>query len=101
MPQYLCQRCSHYLATTHMTIVTAGVPSEYHICAPCHQAEEGTVAKKCPSCGITLAEIKKRGRFGCGLDYTVFFEDVLPLIADYHGASQHVGKNPGGNLFSA
>ncbi len=49
---------------------------------------------QCPSCGITFAEFRQGGRFGCPYDYVCFEDSIEPLLVNIHGARQHLGKHP-------
>jgi protein arginine kinase activator len=51
--------------------------------------------KKCPKCGITLAEFRKRGRLGCPYDYEAFAEELGSLLQKIHGKREHRGRGPG------
>jgi len=48
----------------------------------------------CPVCGITFYEFRSAGRLGCPHDYVCFEEEVLPLIVNIHGETEHTGKRP-------
>ncbi len=49
----------------------------------------------CPICGLSWAQFKQGGIFGCSHDYTQFEARVLPLLKRaQEGAHQHVGKVP-------
>lgn len=50
--------------------------------------------KKCPKCGITLAEFRKRGRLGCPHDYEAFAEELGSLLLKIHGSKEHRGRGP-------
>ena len=50
--------------------------------------------KKCPKCGITLAEFRKRGRLGCPHDYEAFAEELGSLLVKIHGSKEHRGRGP-------
>jgi protein arginine kinase activator len=50
--------------------------------------------KKCPKCGITLAEFRKRGRLGCPHDYEAFGEELGSLLEKIHGSREHRGRSP-------
>ena len=50
--------------------------------------------KKCPKCGITLGEFRKRGRLGCPHDYEAFADELGPLLEKIHGSQQHRGRAP-------
>jgi protein-arginine kinase activator protein McsA len=49
---------------------------------------------KCPSCGITFAEIQQTGRMGCPYCYTHFKEQMDLACQGIHGSNQHCGKKP-------
>jgi protein arginine kinase activator len=50
--------------------------------------------QSCPVCGITFYEFRNKGRLGCPHDYTCFEKELMPLIANIHGETEHVGKTP-------
>ncbi len=50
--------------------------------------------KACPVCGITFYEFRSKGRLGCPHDYTFFEQELMPLLANIHGETEHVGKTP-------
>lgn len=50
--------------------------------------------KKCPVCGISFAEFRQAGRFGCAYDYVCFKPDIEPLLVNIHGSPTHKGKRP-------
>ena len=49
---------------------------------------------KCPECGISFADFKKKGRCGCANDYTVFKRNLAPVLEKIHGSSKYIGKVP-------
>ena len=51
---------------------------------------------RCPECGISFAEFREKGRFGCPGDYAVFRDQLMPLIENIHDATRHAGKVPAG-----
>jgi protein arginine kinase activator len=48
----------------------------------------------CPSCGISFKEFRSQGRLGCPNDYIAFQDELLPLLENIHGETQHAGKVP-------
>lgn len=50
----------------------------------------------CPDCGMTLAEFKQKGRFGCPRDYEVFAAHLDPLFERIHDITppRHKGRRP-------
>lgn len=121
MPPNLCQSCQQNPATIHYTeIKDATKQRELHLCEACAQSQgvsTGPVlaalppmlaslvkppkgsqapAPRCPSCGISFAEFREKGRLGCPNDYEVFREHLDPLLEKIHGASEHKGRLPRG-----
>jgi protein arginine kinase activator len=50
--------------------------------------------KSCEMCGITFFDFRNQGRLGCPHDYVRFEAELEPLIANIHGATEHVGRVP-------
>lgn len=48
----------------------------------------------CPACGLSFADFKGSGRFGCWRDYEHFRKDIVPLLEKIHGSAQHRGRVP-------
>ena len=114
-----CSKCSK-TATLHITEIRKGVVQEVHLCESCAQVylssnapnddselelheEEGDESERemgdldalvCPSCGISFREFRSQGRLGCPHDYIAFEKELLPLLENIHGATQHTGKFP-------
>lgn len=114
-----CSRCNKP-ATLHITELRQGTVQALHLCEACAQeylnnatideTEPESVLQKfgeyedddsdaleelvCPSCGITFREFRRQGRLGCPHDYVAFEEELLPLLENIHGETQHVGKFP-------
>lgn len=53
---------------------------------------EGPTGGRCPSCGMTAAQLRQSGRLGCGACYAHFDEHLRGLLRRLHGATKHVGK---------
>ena len=116
-----CSRCSKS-ATLHITEIQKGVVQELHLCESCAHdylsAPQGnslsdveSLAEKiaeaageqeleeldhlvCPNCGITFREFRSQGRLGCPHDYIAFNRELMPLLENIHGETQHAGKFP-------
>jgi len=100
-----------------------GVVHELHLCETCYQEylefsespEETSITEEspeiaielssdqtleeldkssCPNCGITFREFRSQGRLGCPHDYNEFENELLPLLENIHGETQHCGKLP-------
>ena len=60
-----------------------------------HSGLQKDLGQACDACGITWAEFRQGGLFGCANDYGVFEKDLTPLLERAHeGATHHVGKVP-------
>jgi len=91
---HLCEGCAkEYLSTSE-----AGGPATDTAVAdaPGSPGESGDSSEvdqqTCPSCGITFKEFRSQGRLGCPHDYIAFQSELLPLLENIHGETQHVGK---------
>jgi protein arginine kinase activator len=49
---------------------------------------------KCPACGFEYSSFKKSGRLGCSECYVAFETQLVPLLRQLHGSTQHQGKSP-------
>lgn len=116
-----CDNCNK-TATVHLTEIRNGKKIEKHLCEQCAAQNEGVPSLvkghtpinelltnfvmahsglqkemniTCEQCGVTWAEFRNSGLFGCEHDYDVFEKDLLPLLQRAHeGATHHVGKVP-------
>jgi len=114
-----CDNCNKQ-ATVHLTEIRNGKKIEKHLCEQCAAQNEGLPVKShtpinelltnfvlahsglqkesgtaCDSCGISWAEFRQSGLFGCPGDYNIFEKDLTPLLQRAHeGATHHVGKVP-------
>jgi|SRR5262245_19219317 len=121
-----CDRCDNP-ATVHLTEIKGGSKTERHLCESCARALHVPQASKelqkllksfepaqslaqlatkeltraCPECGITWAEFRQHGRFGCARDYEIFGEEIERLLKRIHGSSTYSGKMPGGGSVEA
>jgi len=114
-----CEKCKKGSATYHLTSIENGQKKEAHLCEACAKSvgvgfsldfslsgllgtsppkassKEGKVSKsKCPECGMTIEEFKKKRRIGCANDYELFKDELTELLQKIHGSSRHIGKTP-------
>lgn len=118
-----CQTCDNP-ATVHLTEIVGKQKRELHLCEGCARARGlvpeqpgGSMnlkallslltggapaagpaaarrAEHCAVCGLTLAEFKASGRFGCEHDYEALRAAVEPLLERVHRGTAHHGKAP-------
>ena len=53
---------------------------------------EPAAGGRCPSCGLTPAQLKQTGRLGCAACYSHYEQHLRTLLRRLHGGTQHVGK---------
>ena len=113
-----CDSCGKREASIQLTQVENNEMKILHLCEPCavERGVETTAHKtnaplvdflaqigrgvgegqqptgKCPSCGLTLSQLRQTGRLGCGVCYTHFDEHLRSLLRRLHGGTKHVGK---------
>jgi len=93
---HLCESCAQeYLSNSSMT--ESPEPSD-QLAAQLSQLDEEELQEYedlvCPNCGMTFREFRQQGRLGCPHDYVAFEDELMPLLENIHGETQHVGKVP-------
>lgn len=116
-----CHRCPK-VATLHITEIVKGAAHELHLCEECAQqylnrppeeaeaTESGGALIKpgseadeqleeldklvCPTCQLTFRDFRGQGRLGCAHCYIAFHDELVPLLENIHGETQHCGKFP-------
>jgi protein arginine kinase activator len=118
----VCDICKKTEATVHLTQIVDGKMLKVDMCEACSKAKgvqdsapfslaellagfaapvpaEETQAEgpgvQCPACGMTQADFKKMGRFGCAQCWVAFEEGLGPMLKAMHKGDRHVGKVPG------
>ncbi len=56
--------------------------------------KDGEDRKTCLNCGISLKDVKKKGKVGCPQCYSEFAEIMMPLLKTIHGSTEYRGKVP-------
>lgn len=111
----LCSKCHKNEASVYFKQNINGEVREYALCSECAaEAELGftplnlfgsmftqvkpkTVHKRCTLCSSTFDEIKKKGKVGCAECYSVFSEELKPMIESIHRGAKHNGRAPEGH----
>ena len=108
-----CSLCDE-VATVHLTQIINNQIQKIDLCESCAQKKgvtdsEGfsiaemlsnadyspnTLQQNCQSCGLTLSEFRKSGRFGCATCYTSFESILEPILSEMHIGKHHIGKLP-------
>lgn len=118
----LCQVCNKKDATVHYTKIINGEIEELHMCDECakdnnefefdstfsfHKLLTGLIDSLqgetkgeeigefiCPFCGLSYAQFRQTGKFGCSQCYETFQSNLAPLFKGIHGHNKHMGKVP-------
>ena len=99
----LCEKCGKRNATVLYTQIVNGKKSSLNICSACASGESlfdnfGSLlsfggrsesAASCPVCGMTAAELARKGRMGCGSCYDAFRTQAKSMLRKIHGTSVH------------
>jgi len=120
----ICDICQKNNASVHLTEIINDKVIEMHICQACAAAKAlkfkdqlsisnllggfidkeratGGKAVFCGVCGLTYADFKKYGRFGCANCYTIFKNQLVALLKSIHGSTRYMGKTPAGSVLPA
>lgn len=90
---HLCESCAkQYLSQTPAEVVDEMPPDVENESGDDDLDELDQ--RVCPSCGITFKEFRAQGRLGCPHDYIAFEDELLPLLENIHGETEHCGKIP-------
>lgn len=109
----LCQKCHKNEATVYYKQNINGVISEYALCDQCAgkgsislnlnpfgalftQQQKPRATKRCTLCNTGFDEIKSRGKVGCAECYSVFKNELAPIIANIHSGAKYSGKRQNG-----
>lgn len=112
----LCQNCGEREARISITQIINNQKTVIHLCPQCTQqrghsdpvialqkmlmgmVDWGTdtisPGKACPGCGLSEAELRRTGRFGCGQCYQTWAPLVNTIIGRVQGRTNHTGKIP-------
>lgn len=120
MNQNLCQHCGKQVATINYHENKNGTVRELHLCAACAAkmgigvfqedlfshlssfslfspaARSVKQSPACPLCGTTLAQIQKKGKFGCSSCYDTFADglDLSPYVGKGYGGEKEAAEKP-------
>ena len=120
----LCQQCQKKVANVHFTQIINGKKVEMYLCEQCasekgqlgfspqlnlgdflwgfpgfvsnssYAQEEHPEELRCNACGMSFEDFRKTGKLGCGNCYSVFRENLNPILRRLHGNIEHTGKVP-------
>jgi protein arginine kinase activator len=96
---HLCESCAHeYLSNAQpepepAETAASGLSGKIKAATSDRDLEE-LDQLTCPNCGISFREFRSQGRLGCPHDYIAFRNELLPLLENIHGETQHTGKLP-------
>ena len=121
MSSMVCQHCGENPATFHLTKLEDSELVSQDFCEQCAtalghtnevalpsmlanvvaQAARGRqhTGLTCSHCGITFEEFRRKGRFGCPMDYEVFAEPIDAMLRNMHdNRTRHRGRQPKGQI---
>ncbi len=93
----LCEECVKNIGEISISLDTQFQVNDFlkgmfsHGLFPKHQMTDEIT---CDECGMAYSDFNHHGKVGCSNCYTVFAEQLEPLLKRIHGASSHTGKLP-------
>lgn len=107
---HLCEQCAHeegYMNFTNESLslhhfLTNMFPFDQAVNQQPKEQVQRDQGMTCEGCGLTYAQFRKKGKFGCSQCYETFDSYLNPIFKRVHsGNTEHVGKIPkriGGQL---
>ena len=96
LQKHMCEACASALELPSAPVViTKAPPDIWKLLRQSAQKARAEGSLACPQCGMSLAEFRSKGRFGCPKDYEVFRAHIEPLLLRVHNARHHRGRLPG------
>ena len=93
--KHMCEGCARDLELPGAPVVIAKIkPDIWKLLRQSAQKARAEGSLVCPQCGLSLAEFRSKGRFGCPKDYEVFRAHIEPLLLRVHNAQKHQGRTP-------
>lgn len=116
----LCNICGKNEATVHLTEIVNDKVKKLHLCEECARQKAQEMEEhfglgellagltefgeaievpkvdklKCPNCGLTFSNFRRKGRLGCSECYVAFHAKLAPLLKRIHGSDHHIGEIP-------
>jgi protein arginine kinase activator len=120
----VCQQCQKREANVHYTQIINGKKVEMYLCTQCAAEDgalsfnpqlslgsllwgfpgfgettgfakfEQPEVVRCSLCGMSFDDFKKSGKLGCAKCYSVFRENLAPVLRRLHGSAEHTGRTP-------
>jgi protein arginine kinase activator len=99
---HLCEECAReYLSSASAAKPGDPIADGSMDESPDDVGEESTQAELdhldklvCPTCEQTFRDFRNQGRLGCPHCYEAFHDELIPLLENIHGETQHLGKMP-------
>ena len=96
LQKHICETCAQSLELPNAPVVAnKAVIDIWKLLRQSAQKARAEGSLTCPHCGMSLAEFRSKGRFGCPKDYEVFRAHLEPLLLRVHNAKEHRGRLPG------
>lgn len=95
---YLCRDCAREgkaLSFTNQDFSVSDFLSSFMGFHPQKQSyEKEATDSVCEKCKMTWSEFRKASRLGCDQCYETFREELMPMIRQVHGHTEHQGQVP-------
>ncbi|NLK88456.1 MAG: hypothetical protein GX279_13370 [Clostridiaceae bacterium] len=120
----VCQQCHKRKANVHYTQIINGKKVEMYLCTQCAAEDGAMSFNpqlslvnmlwgfpgfgdsagyaqfkqpeilRCNVCGMAFDDFRKGGKLGCASCYSVFRDNLIPILRRLHGSAEHTGEMP-------
>ena len=93
---HLCESCAREIGlNSKLSNFSLSIPEMLSF-LDVSEVDESAVGSVCKSCGMSFVDYSKENKLGCPDCYMHMEDSLKSVIAGYHGAVRHVGKQPSG-----
>ncbi len=96
---HLCEECAQDAQLPHVPVPQKTMDEVWKLLqksARNAQKKRGAQdVPTCDCCGLTLEQLRRKGRVGCEGCYSTFSQYLGGLLERMHGSVEHVGRTPG------
>ncbi|MCA9736741.1 MAG: UvrB/UvrC motif-containing protein [Gemmatimonadota bacterium] len=89
---HLCEKCAAEKGVEKPPPTSLALSSLLEQVGEVAERQSADLSGRCEFCGLTLADFRETGRFGCPHCYVSFEAGLRKLLRRVHGSSRHVGK---------
>jgi protein arginine kinase activator len=90
---HLCGECATKKGITHLRNYSSQPKGDLKKILPSEEVKSEELC--CPACGLSYSEFREEKLLGCGECYVAFYQKLMKLLKDVHGAESHLKSDAG------